>query len=104
MKFLWLSSIVPLAMALGFLLLNLFGPYVSNSLLYHLDFCLFWCVIPGLILTGSAGPCTAGNIERLCVSLVVSFALNTFLIFVVTRVAMNLKKKVWSGNALANRK
>jgi uncharacterized membrane protein len=92
MKYLGLSSIIPLAITLGFLLLDLCGPYASHSLLDHLDSCLFWCVFPGLILTGSAGPCTAGNTERLCVSLVVSFVLYTLLIFFMIRIALSLKK------------
>jgi hypothetical protein len=103
MKFLWISSIIPLVMVLGSLLLDLCGPYVSHSLLYHLDSYLFWCALPGFILTGSAGPCTAGEPVRLCVSFIVSFMLYTFLIFIVIRISLYFKKKFWSGKALVPR-
>jgi hypothetical protein len=98
-KFLWLSSIVPLAIALGFLLLSLYKPYASHSLLGYLLFCLLWCEYPGFIIAGLIAPLFTSSgwwFEEpvwSCVAIVVSFVLYTLLIFLVIRVALYLKKK-----------
>jgi hypothetical protein len=105
MKFLWLSSVVPLAMALGFLPLSLYKPYASHSLLGYLLFCLFWCEYPGFIIASLIAPLFSSGwwFEEpvwLCVAIVVSFVLYTPLIFLVIRITLYLKKKFWSGKAL----
>jgi len=106
LRFLWLSSVVPLAMGLGSLLLDLYTPYASRSLLYYLSFCLLWCEYPGIIIAGLMAPLFGGGwytvVEKPvwhCVAFVVSFVLYTLMIFVVIRIALYLKKRFWSGNA-----
>lgn len=104
MKFLWLSSVVSLAMALGSLLLSLYKPYTSCNLLDYLFACLLWCEYPGFIIAGLIAPLFGGGWYTIaeepvwhCVAFVISFVLYTFLIFIVIR---TLKKKFWSGKAL----
>ncbi len=107
MKFLWLSSIVPLAMALSSSLLNLYTPYASHSLLDCLFGCLLRCDYPIFRMVGSIAHLFSGNwYEDLVwqnVAFVVSFVFYTLLIFLVIRIVLSLKKKFWSGNAPANR-
>jgi hypothetical protein len=106
MKFLWLSSVVPLAMALGFLPLSLYKPYASHSLLGHLLFCLLWCEYPGFIISSLIAPLFTSGwwFEEPVipfVAVVVSFVLYTLLIFMVIRIALYFKKRFWSGKALS---
>jgi hypothetical protein len=107
MKFLWLSSVVPLAIALGSLTLSLYKPYASHSLLNYLFLCLLWCEYPCFIIVGLVAPLLSSGwwFEVPVWSYVVfavSFVLYTFLIFIVIRIAMYLKKAFWSGKILAS--
>ena len=103
MKFLWLSSVVSLVMALCSLVLDLYTPYASHSLLDYLFACLLWCEYPGFIITGLIAPLFGGGWYTIaeepvwhCVAFVVSFVLYTLLIFLVIRTALHLKKRFWS--------
>jgi len=105
LKFLWLSSIVPLAIALGFLPLSLYRPYASHSLLGYLLFCLLLCEYPGFIISSLIVPLFSSGwwFEEPVtpfVAVVVSFVLYTLLIFLAIRIALYLKKRFWSGKAL----
>jgi hypothetical protein len=106
MKFLWLSSVVPLAIALGCLTLSLYKPYASHSLLNYLFLRLLWCEYPCFIIVGLVAPLLSSGWwfevpVWAYVVFAVSFVLYTSLIFIVIRIVLYLKNKFWSGKALA---
>jgi len=108
MRFLWLSSVISLVMALCSLVLNLYTPYASHSLLDYFFACLLWCEYPGFMISGLIAPLFGGGWYAIaeepvwhCVAFVISFMLYTLFIFIVIRIALHLKRSFWSGKTLA---
>jgi len=105
MKYISVSSIIPFAMALASLLLSIYKPYASHSLLSYLFLCIVWCEYLGFIIAGLIAKLFGGGWYTIaeepmwqCIALIISFVLNTFLIFLVVRITLYRKKKFRSGS------
>jgi hypothetical protein len=110
-KYISASSIISFALVLMLILFKCYAPYASEGWLYYL-FGAVWVTVeylPLLItsvigaLFGVQGYGIAHRLIWHSVAFVVSFVLYTLLIVIVIRTALYLKKKFWSGKALATR-
>jgi hypothetical protein len=106
-KYISTSSIISFVLVLIDMLLRCYAPY-KGWLDYLYGAFVIGSYFPFLIILGAVRILyLRANFEDpiwQCVVFVASFVFYTLLIFIVIRIVLNLKKRFWSGNALANRK